>query len=98
LVVDAYRWRPYAYIHRHKCHKGYDGWNKQGPVEVRMIMEAIAPFVAGGEGGERVLWTSKPHTTWDNHFSGCQVLDWLGHEGFGATMTCRRDRLPHRSS
>lgn len=95
LLVDAYRWRPYAYVHRHKCHTGYTGWNKQGPLEVRLIMESIAPFVEGGN-GDRVLWDVKPHSTWDNHFSGCQILDWLGDEGYGATMTCRRDRLPDK--
>lgn len=30
----------------------------------------------------------------DNYFSGDKVLDWIGSKGFGATMTCRRDRLP----
>jgi hypothetical protein len=35
-----------------------------------------------------------PHMTWDNYFSGCLVMRFLGELGFGATMTCRRDRLP----
>jgi hypothetical protein len=93
LLVDAYRGRPYAYVHRHKCHVGYPGWTIQGQLEVRLAMEAIAPFVEGKGSGHR-LWKEKPHTTWDNHFSGCRILDWLGNEGFAATMTCRRDRLP----
>lgn len=93
LLVDAYRARPYAYAHRHKCHGGYQGWNMQGPVEVRLLMESINPFTKGGDA--KCLWgEDKPHSTWDNHFSGCQVLDWLGENGFSATMTCRRDRLP----
>ncbi|KAG7349516.1 hypothetical protein IV203_012113 [Nitzschia inconspicua] len=51
-------------------------------------MEKIAPFIAGG-GSERVLWKSKLHSTWDNHFSGCQILNC-----YATTMTCRRNRLP----
>ena len=30
----------------------------------------------------------------DNYFSGDKICDWIGQKGFGATMTCRRDRLP----
>ncbi|KAG7337868.1 hypothetical protein IV203_017745 [Nitzschia inconspicua] len=93
LLVDAYRCRPYSYLHRHKLHRKINDWNAAGPKEVRLIMEKIAPFIAGG-GSERVLWKSKPHSTWDNHFSGCQILNWLGEEGYAATMTCRRNRLP----
>ncbi|KAG7373374.1 hypothetical protein IV203_034098 [Nitzschia inconspicua] len=93
LLVDAYRCRPYSYLHRHKLHRKINDWNAAGPKEVRLIMEKIAPFIAGG-GSERVLWKSKPHSTWDNHFNGCQILNWLGEEGYAATMTCRRNRLP----
>jgi hypothetical protein len=35
-----------------------------------------------------------PHMTCDNYFSGCMVFKFLGELGFGATMTCQRDRLP----
>ena len=48
------------------------------------------------EAGEtRKVFRDKPHTTWDNYFSGDRVMNWLGENGFGATMTCRRDRLPN---
>ena len=40
------------------------------------------------------LWNELPHFTWDNYFSGDQIFDFMGNEGFGALMTCRRDRLP----
>ena len=30
----------------------------------------------------------------DNYFSGDRILNWFGENGFGATITCRRDRLP----
>ena len=52
----------------------------------------------GGEdtkdGSTKKVFGEKPHTTWDNDFSGDLVMDWLGQNGFGSTTTCRRDRLP----
>jgi hypothetical protein len=96
LVSDASRNRPRIYMHRHKCYEKYDGWNKQGPAEVRRLLEKIMPRIEGEIEieGLRQIFTERPHTTWDNFFSGCQIFDWLGEKGFGATMTCRRDRLP----
>ena len=32
--------------------------------------------------------------TMDNYFSGDRICEWIGQKGFGATMTCRRDRFP----
>ena len=40
------------------------------------------------------IYRSKPHVTMDNYFSGDKICDWIGQKGFGATMTCWRDRLP----
>ena len=45
-------------------------------------------------GNKQQIFSEKPHSTWDNFFSGDNIMDWLGRNGFGATMTCRRDRLP----
>ncbi|KAG7340792.1 hypothetical protein IV203_024335 [Nitzschia inconspicua] len=69
LLCDAYRFRVYAYHHRHKMHKGWPEWSKkQDPTEVRSLMETIS----GGD----------------------ELMNWLGTNGYSATMTCRRDRLP----
>jgi hypothetical protein len=94
LVSDASRSRPRMYIHRHKMHEKYDGWNKQGPSEVRRLMEIITPRIEGETEvrGMRQIFKERPHTTWDNFFSGDQIFNWLGEKGFGGTMTCRRDR------
>ena len=96
LVSDASRNRPRIYMHRHKCYEKYDGWNKQGPAEVRRLMETIMPRIKGQTEvpGIRQIFSVRPHSTWDNFFSGDQIFDWLGQKGFAATMTCRRDRLP----
>ncbi len=63
-----------------------------------MMMEKILPMVQG-EAQEnpdnlKQIFRVRPHTTWDNYFSGCKILNWLGEQGFGATMTYRCDRLP----
>jgi hypothetical protein len=95
LVSDAYRNRPRAYLHRHKCHAPIPGFTRQGPMEVRMVMEDMKCLVKGGEhDGRRQIFMEKPHSTWDNFFSGDDINDWIGVNGFGTTMTCRRDRLP----
>ena len=40
------------------------------------------------------FFREKPHKTRDKYFSVDLVMDWLGQNGFGATMTCWRGRLP----
>jgi hypothetical protein len=40
------------------------------------------------------LWEFPPHSTWDNFFSGDQMQEWMGQEGYGQLTTTRRDRLP----
>lgn len=40
------------------------------------------------------IYPKRPHITADNHFSGENVMSFLGESGFGMTVTCRRDRFP----
>jgi hypothetical protein len=40
------------------------------------------------------IFTEKPHSTWDNYFFGDLIMDYLGENGFAATMTCQQNRLP----
>ena len=40
------------------------------------------------------IYSARPHIVADNHFSGEQVMDYIGKNGFGITTTCRRDRFP----
>ena len=96
IVSDVHRNRPRAYLHRHKVHKKPEGWTRAGPSEVRMIMEKIRVLVQGEvpSGTSRQIFKIKPNSTWDNYFSGDEVIDWMGANGFGVLMTCRRDRLP----
>jgi hypothetical protein len=95
LLSDAYRNRPRAYLHCHKSHPALTGWTRQGPLEVWMIMEDLNHLVKGEKANGRCqIFQEKPHSTWDNFFSGEDINDWIGQNGFGVTMTCRQDRLP----
>ena len=44
--------------------------------------------------GVKKIFTAKPHQVWDNYFSGDQIMDWMGEQGYGVTMTCHHDHLP----
>ena len=65
------------------------GWNKEGPWELRRILEALMPMVVGAEDKPncRQIFPEKPHSTWDNYFSGDDVMDYIGKNGFSATIT-----------
>ena len=73
-----------------------DNWTLTGQSEVRNIVEQLLPHVEGEPADPSVkkIFKEKFHSTWDNYFSGDVIMDWLGTNGFSATMTCRRDRLP----
>ncbi len=54
------------------------------------MMEDLKALCQGEEGdGRRQIFTEKPHSTWDNFFSGDDINDWIGQGGFGVTMTCQ---------
>jgi hypothetical protein len=97
MISDVHRIRPRAYMHRHKLHVKPPGWTQQGPYEVKSLLETLNGLVQGepAADGRRQIFKKKPHSTWDNFFSGDQICDHAGANGFGMTMTCRRDRLPN---
>ena len=43
---------------------------------------------------KKKIYTACPHIVADNHFSGENVMQYIGTKGFGITTTCRRDRYP----
>ena len=93
MVFDVGRIRPRAYVHRHKCHPNPNHL-PQGCNELMMCLNKLNKMVIGNDGNNKKIFKQKPHITWDNFFSGDTILDWIGRQGFGTTMTCRRDRLP----
>ena len=109
LVSDCDRLRPRAYIHRHKLHKRPKGVTSEGTNEVRLLWARIKPMVAGIEDDDddsdeenvnpllpskSIIFTEKPHITFDNYFSGDNTLAYVAKEGFGCTMTVSRNCLP----
>lgn len=60
-----------------------------------MIRSHHTPLVKGQPpNGLRQIFPKKPHTTWDNHFSGDTIFNYCGANKFPVLMTVRRDRLP----
>jgi hypothetical protein len=101
IISDVHRNRIRAYTHRHKVWKTKKlnpiGWNKEGPCELRRILEGLMPMVVGAQQKPncRQIYQEKPYSMWDtNNFSGDDVMDFIGENGFSATMTCQRNRLP----
>jgi hypothetical protein len=74
-------------------------YNQKGPSEVRMIYEQLEELMESVE-SETAQWRrprilhQQPHITWDNFFSGDEIMMYAAEKGFGLTMTCHRDRLP----
>ena len=95
MIFDVGRIRPRAYLHRHKSHPNPNRL-PTGCNEVLLLIEKLKKLCVGSDSSGPKIFREKPHCTWDNFFSGDIVMDWLGEQGFGATMTCRRDRLPSK--
>ncbi len=74
------------------------GWTAMDPVEVKRIVELMNPLIKGKpkkpQDKRKQIFEEPPHITMDNFFSGDKVMTFLGQEGWKATMTCRRERLP----
>jgi hypothetical protein len=43
---------------------------------------------------KKKIYAKCPHITADNHFSGENVMDYIGKNGFSITTTCHRDCFP----
>jgi hypothetical protein len=87
-----------------------DGFSYQGQAEVVDIVTQIDRLIDETEPGytecilpnttdlykypTKKIYRSQPHVTADNHFSGDNVMKFIGTKGYGITVTCRRDRFP----
>ena len=97
IATDVHRIRPRAYVHRHKKHRVLS--TKEGPNEIRLLWEdkllpLVEPLHPLNPLRGRAIFSQKPHITCDNFFSGDDTLTYAAAQGFGVTMTTRRDRLP----
>lgn len=109
IVFDCKRRFPRAYIHRHKLHERPKGFGAEGPAEMHHLLTQLNAMVETTPETSttklrnnlgvmkdypvKKIYTSHPHGTADNHFSGEPVLDFAGKLGFGLTLTTRRDRF-----
>ena len=95
MLFDVNRIRPRAYLHRHRHHPNQLKMS-QGQNEAKILLESLMPMIEGfdGRNGIDKIFSVPPHSTWDNYFSGDDIMNWMGRNGFSAITTCRRDRLP----
>ena len=95
IVMDRFRFRPRAYMHRNKIYEELYSekklWKKKGTFEMMYLAKQL--MLLKNQNGEN-LFPSKPCITADNYFQDDQIMEWMGQEGFGAILTSARDRLP----
>ena len=92
ILIDADRIRPHGCLHQHKLHP--KEFTLPGPNEVRLTWIGMKNLFKKNQHRPRGIFREKPHITCDNYFTGDVLLKYACKEGFGLTMTCRRDRLP----
>jgi hypothetical protein len=98
LLLDSKRQYISAYTPHHKFFEVVQPFMASSPAEVKPLVDMIAPLVVGATKGStdkrKQIFSECVHIAMDNHFSGDDVLYYLGEGGWKGTMTCRRDRLP----
>jgi len=95
VMSDVHRMRPHLHVHRHKCHHKC---HKLGsPDEARMVIDKAKMMKFDGTdhtNKRKAIFEGDFHMTWDNCFSGNQIMHCATSNNVGMTMTARRDRLP----
>ncbi len=98
LLLDSKRQYIYAYTPCHKFCELVQPFMASSPAEVKRLVDMIAPLVVGATKDptdkRKQIFSECVHVAMDNHFSGEDVLRYLGEGGWKGTMTCSRDRLP----
>ena len=105
VVSDVDRIRIRAYVHRHKLHPKH--FSHEGANEVKLICDQLLEMVDDGTmhapynpqrdpdvWSPKKMLREKPHITWDNCFSGDQMMTYAAEKGIGITCTVNRGRLP----
>ncbi len=98
LLLDSKRRYIYAWNSRHKFFEVVQPFTATGPAEMKCLVDMIAPLVVGATKDStdkrKQIFSECVHIAMDNHFSGDDVLHYLGEGGWKGTVTCRHDRLP----
>ncbi len=98
LLLDSER----RYIHGWTpCHKFFEvvqPFTATSPVEMKHLVDMITHLVVGATKDptdkRKQIFSECVRIAMDNHFSGDEVLRYLGEGGWKGTMTCRCNRLP----
>jgi hypothetical protein len=98
LLLDSKRQYIYAFTHCHKFFGVVQPFMATGPAEVKRLVDMSTPLVLGATKDptdkRKQIFSECVHIAMDNHFSGDDVLRYLGERGWNGTMTCRHNRLP----
>jgi hypothetical protein len=74
------------------------GFEQEGPFEAKQIVDHLKLFIVGNPqhptDKRKQIFSEHPHLCADNHFSGDNVMDYLGKHGLKGTFTCCCDCLP----
>jgi hypothetical protein len=96
LLLDTKRQYIYAWTLRHKFFDVVQPFTATGPAEVKHLVEMITPLVVGATKDptdkRKQIFSECIHIA-DNHFSGDDVLRYLGEVDWKGTMTCRCNHL-----
>lgn len=88
VALDAGKRFILAYTPHHSNFKRPHGFGQEGPAEVHRLVQQFDELT-----GEEKIFEKPVHFTMDFHFSGDNVVQFLGEKGYGATMTTRRNHL-----
>jgi hypothetical protein len=98
LLLDSKRQYIYAYTPHHKFFEVVQPFTASDPAEVKRLVDMITPLLVGATKDptdkRNQIFSECVHIAMDNHFSGDDVLRYLGEGGWKGTMTCRCNRLP----
>jgi hypothetical protein len=98
LLLDSKRRYIYAWTPCHKYFEVVHPFMATGPAEGKLLVDMIILLLVGATKDptdkRKHIFSECVHIAIDNHFSGDEVLRYLGEGGWKQTMTCRCDRLP----
>ena len=96
IMSDSRRFRPRAYIHRHKLHDRLNT-TRWGCTELKHMLIDIEQQVVdprNNNNGQKQIFKTKPTICADNFFFDDKMNDWIGENGFSSIGTQARNCLP----
>ena len=101
FISDSRRFRPHAYVHRHKLHEPKDGLTRQGTIEMHNLMNQVKEMVIDtdhlsepSETPKKQIFHGKPIACVDHYFFDDKMQEWARVNDFGTIGTTARNYLP----